>query len=448
MVCDVCGTRNLAEEVRCLRCGARLQAPQPEPEPEPEREYTPGERLAVEARELLAAGDAPAALRAAQRAAIVEPDTFLCRLVLGEVYLAMDADADALREFRRAAEIDPESPEAKEQAELARRRLTHPREAEPLGPQDWRGWMMARKQLVAVAAGVIAGLLVFTVGASAIVTRTSPAGQANRLYREQMQLGREHYQAGRYEQAALAFEQAWRLKPDSAEAKRRLDDALAVAGLAPYPAGPPPAPAGPQMASIGPANDISPFDPRWVGPKPPLTPGGRPATMPTGPPPGLDTGPPPAPAGNAPELPPPMPEDIRPPPMPGPGAQNPPPIGPAPANDIGTAPGVEGPPPGEAAPPTEHRSPGRIVIQKVGPRPSAPPQTGATQPKLPDADALRSEANRLRAGGNATAAALKYREAAARYDEEAARGGPGAATKRQAADSCEAAQKACESQGN
>ncbi|MBM3498229.1 MAG: hypothetical protein FJX74_06115 [Armatimonadetes bacterium] len=442
MVCDVCGTRNLEGDGRCVRCGARLEAPVPEPEaqPQPERELTHGERLAVEARDQLAAGDPAGALRTAQRAAIVEPDAFLCRLVLGEAQLALSAFADALREFRRAAEIDPASVEAREKAELARRKLTHPHEPAPAEPQDWRGRLLARKQLVAVAAGVIAGLLVFTVGASAIVSRTSPAGQANRLYREQMRLGREHYQAGRYEQAAVAFEQAWRLKPDSREAKRRLDDALAVAGLAPYPTDTPPPPVGPQVASISPANEYPPFPPRHVGPTPPLTPDGRPRTDLTAPPPIVDTGhtPIPTPAGDAPKLPPPMPDG----PSPGPTEAVPgPPRSDPPASDIGTPPAEPG------APPADPRKGSQIVIQVHGPR-AAAPAAAAPQPKPPSGDALRGEADRLRAGGRAREAAQKYSEAAARYREEAGQGGPGAGTKRGAADSCERARDLCESQGN
>jgi tetratricopeptide (TPR) repeat protein len=448
MVCDVCGTRNLGAEARCLRCGARLPAPHAEAEvaPEPERDWTPGERLAIEARDQLAAGDASAALRAAQRAAVVEPNTFLCRLVLGETYLALDADADALREFRRAAEIDPDSGEAKEKAELARRRLTHPHERPPTPPQDWRGWVRLHRRWVAIAAGVVTGLLVFTVGAAAIVSRTSPAGQLNRLYQEQMRLGSEHSRAGRYEQAATAFEQAWRLKPQSAEAKRRLDDALANAGLAPYPTGTPPGPIGPQVASISPANNISPFLPRHVGPTPSLGADGRPPTPPYAPPPTVDPGPPPAPQGPGPQLPPPIPPQPTAPDVvdnaTGPPRNDTPPAA------IGAPPPEETTPPAPTDPPPQGRKSGRIVLQVHGPRPATGGPTPAPQPKPPSPDALRAEADRLRATGNHAAAGRKYEEAGARYREEAARGGPGAATQREAANVCDAARKLCDSQGN
>jgi len=425
-----------------------MEAPAPPPEPVPERELTPAERLSVEAREMLAADDTPAALRAAQRAAVMAPDTFLCRLVLGEVYLHSGAADDALREFRRASELDPDSAEAKEKAELARRRLTHPPEAAPAGPRDWRTWLVEHKQLVAVAAGVIVALLVFSVGAAAIVNHTSPRVQMERAYREQMALGRDHYKAGRYEDAARAFEQAARLKPGSSEARRRLEDALAVAGLAPSttPAAPgPPALAGQQVASILPLNPYSPMAPRWVGPVPKAA---QPARAGDG-----DIAPPPIPAPpTAPSpttdpgpLPPPMPDGPQPPAIDltndGGGATAPPTN-----NGIGTEAPDEPPTPEPASPPTETRPRGHITIK----RHEAPPPTPVTKatPPAPGADALRDEANRLLKGGQAAAARQKYGEAAARYREEARQGGPGAAVKLGAAASCERAQQLCGTQGN
>ena len=447
MVCSVCGTRNLADESRCIRCGARMEAPVPPPEPLPERELTPAERLAVEAREMLAADDTAAALRAAQRAAVMAPDTFLCRLVLGEVYLHTGAADDALRELRRASELDPENAEAKEKAELARRRLTHPHEAVPAGPRDWRTWLVQHKQLVAVAAGVIVALLVFSVGAAAIVSHTSPRAQTERAYREQMALGRDHYKAGRYEDAARAFEQAARLKPGSSEARRRLQDALAVAGLAPSttPAAPgPPALGGQQVASIVPLNPYSPMAPRWVGPVPKAAQPARAAggdiapppipVPPTAPSPTTDIGP----------LPPPMPDGPLPPAIgPGTGGN---PAEPPTAPGIGTEATDEPPAPEPTGPPTETRPRGHITIKRL----EAPPPTPATKaaPPAPAADSLRDEANRLLKSGQAAAARQKYGEAAVRYREEARQGGPGAAVKLGAAASCERAQQRCGTQGN
>jgi len=102
------------------------------------------------------------------------------------------------------------------------------------------------------------------------------------------------------------------------------------------------------------------------------------------------------------------------------------------------------------APPAEpQKRPGRIVMnfEPRQPAPAAPTAT-ATQPKGPQADTLRAEANQLRNSGKMTAAERKYGEAAARYREEAAQGGPGAATKLKAAESCERARELCTSQGN
>ena len=446
MVCSVCGTRNLADESRCIRCGARMEAPAPVPEPVPERELTPAERLAVEARELVAAGDVPGALRVAQRAAVMAPDTFLCRLVLGDVYLHVGAADDALREFRRAAELDPESAEAKDKAELARRRLTHPPEVAPTGPRDWRTWLIERKQLVAIAAGVIAGLLVFAVGAGAIVSHTSPGAQIERAYRQQMVLGREHYKAGRYEDAARAFEQAARLRPGSAEAQRRLQDALAVAGLAPYPTTAPPAPAGDRMASIAPLNQYSPMPPRWVGPVPRSAQPGHPLTDDVPPPPPI-----PEPDGRS--TPPSDGGDLPPPMPPGPltstadhidgGTRIEPPVAPG----IGTPAPAETPPAADVGPPTEQRKTGHILIKRHD-APAARASAAATEAPPPAADALRAEANRLRDSGQAAAAGQKYGEAAVRYRDEARQGGAGAAIKLRAATSCERAQQLCGTQGN
>jgi tetratricopeptide (TPR) repeat protein len=446
MVCEVCGTRNVAGEARCIRCGARMETPTPSPEPVPARDLSPGERLATEAREQLAAGDSRAALVSAQRAAVMEPNTLLCRLVLGEAYLQMDAPDDALREFRRAAELDPECAEARDKAELARRRLTHSHEAESAGAGDWRAFLLARKQIVSVVAGAIAGLLVFAVGAGAIVSRTSPAAQTERAYRQQMLLGRQQYQAGRYEDAANAFEQALRVKPDSQEARRRLQDALAVAGLAPQPAAARPAATGQQVAAVGPLNDYSPMLPRWVGPLPRAAQPARPTS---------DVLPPP---------PIPVPDDQSPPPLttlptlPPPVLQEPDSAdhvtGPA-RNDTstGTDIGVEAtdsaePGATEPTPPAQQSKPGRIVIQRHGPAPPTTGQPPASRPTGPDGDALRAEADHLRSAGNASAAAQKYSEAASRYREEAARGGPGAATKSSAAASCDRARQLCETQGH
>ena len=443
MVCSVCGTRNLGEETRCLRCGAKLEAPKPEPEPTPDKDLSPGERLAMTAREQLAAGDTKSALQTAKHAAVLEPNTALCRLVLGEAYLDIEADHDALREFRRAAELDPDSAEAKEKAEAARRRLTQSREAPRTGARDWRTLLVQRKQMVAIAAGVIAGLLVFTIGAAAIVSRTSPGAQVERAYRAQMQLGGEQYQAGRYEDAARAFEQASRLKPDSDEAKRRLQDALAMAGFSPYPANTARSPNGEQVASVGPLNDIPPMPPRWVGPVPQAAQAGH-ETSHTEPPPPL-----PEPEKTNPGLPPPMP--------PGPevvdtvtGPSRP--QGPTGTGSTAVVPpgatGTGGEATPEPTPPAEERKPSRIVIRRETPRASTTNRSPAPPATAPDGETLRAEANALRNSGRLSAAAQKYAEAATRFREEAKQGGPGAAGKLSAAVSCDRARDSCVSEGN
>jgi tetratricopeptide (TPR) repeat protein len=415
-------------------------------EPVPERELTPAERLAVEARDLLTAGDASGALRMAQRAAVMAPDIFLCRLVLGDVYLHTGAMEDALREFRRAAELDPDSVEAKERAELARRRLTHPSEAAPTGPRDWRARLVERKQLVAIAAGAIAALLVFAVGAAAIVGH-SPSAQIGRAYRRQMELGREHYKTGRYEDAARAFEQAARLRPSSAEAQRRLQDALAVAGLGPSATPAPPVATGDRVASIMPLNPYPVMPPAYVGPVPKsaqpahaLT-GGAPAPPPIPEP--LHSGLPPA--TDRVDLPPPIPESPLTPTVDhtqGPARTEPP----APS-DIGREVPDESRPAEPPGPPTEQRKTGHIMIKRHE-APTTRTPTATAAPPVPAADALRDEANRLRDSGQAAAAAQRFGEAAARYREEARQGGAGAAVKLRAAASCERAQQLCGTQGN
>lgn len=446
MVCGVCGTRSPGNELRCIRCGARLIVPEPEPELKDEREWTAAEKVALEARRQLAGGDLPTALRSAQRAAVMEPNSALCRLVLGEVLLEMGAASDALREFRRVVELDPENMEARAKAEQARRQLVR-RKPEAPGLSDWRDYLAARKQVVSVAVGVVAGLLVFIVGAVAIVNRTSPHAQVRRAYETQMRLGREHYRAGRYEEAARAFEQAWRLQPDSQEAKRRLDDALALAGHTSFSSAQEYEATGTRVASIAPLNDQSPFPPRWVGP-PPRTAHSETAGAYLSPPPPIREPTPSSSSAAGADLPPPIPpapsepqvvESVTGPPRVEPS------VAPQPATEMESA----GEPMAEPSGPPLQRNRGRIVIQ----RHDRPVAAGSVAPNnqsepTPDAQALRDEAERLRRSGNFEAAARKYGEAAARFRQEAQEGGAEAAAKLSAATSCDRARELCESQGN
>jgi len=375
----------------------------------------------------------------------MDPECPLAHMVLGEVYLQMGALDDALREFRAAAEIDPESAEAREKAEEVRRQITHPHHDAPPAPVDPIKALLARvpRKLIPVIAGVVAGLLVFTVGAAAIVTTTSPTYQTKRAYQRQMALGGQYYREKRYAEAAGAFRQAQALYPQSMEARRRFEDAQKMAGLSGQVVSLPPAPpvfeAREDVATASATPGQGAFGQVWVGPGP----GGvtaPPPTHPTVPPPpsipaptrkrsGDNTGPP------LPPLPPSTGTDG----VEGPSRQPP---------GSAASSGSEAPPPASsqatAKPPT-----GGVTVWRV--TPPQRPKVAPSQPPVPQpsaADLARREADRLRFAGNNAEAARKYADAATGYRAEASRGGPQATANASAADVCEKARRLCESQAH
>jgi tetratricopeptide (TPR) repeat protein len=294
------------------------------------------------------------------------------------------------------------------------------------------GFLVRHKKWVAASLGALVGLLVFAVGAVALVVRSSPDYHLRKQFGQQMELAGEAYRAGRYEEAARAFGEACRLKPDSAEAQRRYQDALVMAG---YPATPalPAGAVGERVASASPANPYPPMPPVWVGPRPASAQPGYPTPSPASPipPPPPDEPLPPPTRGDAP-LPPPIPT--------GPGTEPvtvPPTV---PTATPGTGIGVAAEPEPAPAPPPRTKA-GRIVIQ----RHESPPRTTPPAPAPPSGAALRAEAERLHRGGQTAQAARVYGQAEAQLRVEAAAGGPGAAAKLSAAASCARAKQLCES---
>ncbi len=446
MVCPQCGMRNLPDEEFCTRCGASLQAPVLEETPPESAEPSPEEVRAIEVRACLEKGDIKRAMDLAKEAAAEQPDAALSHVLLGDVYLRIDANDDALREYRLAADADHKNVEAREKAEIARKRIVSPREAEAgaarviaIGP------LQIRRDLVPYIAGAAAALLVFCIGAVTIVSHASPGGQKGRSFEQLMALGSQHYRAGEYAEAAQAFEEAARLDPSSGQAQRRLRDAQAMAGMRPATLGPR---MDQQIAVLGPTTTPgrTALPPRWVGPRPGATPG--PDTTRNDravPPPPTIPAPNPTRDSHPLELPPPIPPGMA-------EDDGAPPRGPAPATGIGAP--AEGWP--TEATVRDHETQvteprqagGQIVIEKVPPRRVAPaPETrpAAREGKESTGESLRAQADRLRREGRLAEAARKYSDAAKQLRLEAERPGPDAATKRAAATSCERAREACNS---
>lgn len=450
MVCHACGTRNLPDAPFCSRCGARLQAveaPETSVPPSP----TDLARIQAEkAQECLATGDLKCALELARSATMAHPSVPITHVALGDVYMAIDAPEDALNEFRAAIELDPDQPEVREKAEAARRTIARPSAEETGSGLD--GFLEKHGRLVPIVAGIAATLLVFTIGAAAVVSRTSPEAQRKRAFKAQMKVGSELYADERYAEAAAAFEHAARLGPDNAEASRRAIDAWNMAGM------------GRQVASanLAPQTSTGPTvsfqgavgPPAWVGPRPganaPQTPTqGTSHRPPVEPPPVLGPSPMTDATGHMPPLPPPETGSAGSTDDPITGTSR---LGPGPTTDgpgmgdpIGAPVGPEAEPGGEPeAPATPGRRGGHIVIEMV-PRPQ-PAEKPTEASASPSADAVRAEATKLKASGRLSDAAGKFAEAATLYRADAAQGGPDASTKQQAAKSCERARQACEIQ--
>jgi len=449
MVCSECGIHNLSDARFCVRCGSRVvpldQPEQPAPPPPPP---SPAEEQALVARELLANSRVGEARATAKAAVTLEPETVLPHVVLGEVHEHTGALDDALWEYRRAVELNPDLSEAREKAEAVRRQIVHPHASTPVTPIEAIRTSLSRipRRLVPVIAGVAAGLLVFTVGAAEIVVNTSPQFLTKRAFEQQMALGRKCYREGRYREAAEAFRQAQQLNPSSLEAMNRLNDAEKMAGPVQAPPGPghPPMDETQMFAATESATPgRSAFPPVWIGP----TPGG--ATVvptasapPTAPPPYIPV---PKPTNtprrpDLPPLPPPAPKTTQPfegfegPSRNEPGAESPS----APSGSQPPGPNAEGiqpkPPPGWTIWVNPPRRP--VSAKAVQPQTLSPSA----------ADGARREADRLRKAGRAGEAARRYAEAEALYRSEADRGGPGRAANAAAADVCRDARKLCESQ--
>lgn len=450
MVCSQCGMRNLPDEEFCTRCGASLQAPDVAKTPPESAEASPEEARAAEVRACIEKGDIKRAMDLAREAVVEQPTAALSHILLGDVYLRIEANDDALREYRLAVESDSDNAEAREKAELTRRRIVEPREPR-VGPARVIaiGPLQFRRELIPYIAGAAAALLVFCVGAAAIVSRTSPVAQRGRSFEEQMTLGSEHYRAGRYAEAVEAFAVAARLDPSNEQARRRLQDAQAMAGVVPSSISVPPGGSQqPRVAVLGPTTTpgLTAFPPAYVGPMPGAAPAQGTARGPSIPPPPPIPVPNPTGGDSRPELLPPLPPDDTVDVGAGPESTSTPGNIGAPAEKWGT----EGAARDHETQPTEPRRPAReIVIESVPARTrTAPPQPRSAQAQDTPSpgEALRAEADQLRGRGRLAEAAGKYSEAAAQLRLEADKAGPEAATKRAAATSCERARQACESQ--
>jgi tetratricopeptide (TPR) repeat protein len=449
MVCSECGTRSLPDARFCVRCGARVvPAEQPE-EAAPPREPSPAEQEALAARELLAAGRVDEAEEAAKRAVILEPAAVLPHMVLGEIAEHRGALDDALRSYRAAAELAPDDPEARAKAEDVRRQITHPIHATEEPPRTWLEGLLALvpRRLIPVAAGVVTALLVFTVGAAAIVARTSPVFETRREFAQQMALGRRAYQDGRYAEAATAFRQAQQLSPGSAEAGRRLADAERMAGLPASGPGTSVPPVGDETRIAAANQSATPgmtaFRTVWVGPGPSAkAAAGLTASGPAVPPPYI-----PAPLSNG-------SRDVQRPDLP-----PLPPLGPKSARPFETIEGGSRLPPEEEPPPAKPVQPAergskpkdsRLTITFDNPPQRAPSAT-PVRPPTPQpsaAEAARRAADRLWAAGQWQEAGKQYADARDLYRTEAGRGGSGRAARTAAADSCEKARQVCEARAH
>jgi tetratricopeptide (TPR) repeat protein len=447
MVCPQCGMRNLPDEEFCTRCGASLQAPPVEETPPESAEPSPEEARATEVRACLEKGDIKRAMDLAREAAAEQPQAALSHILLGDVYLRIDANDDALREYRLAVDADHKSVEAREKAEVARKRIVEPRAGQAGSPRVIAiGPLQIRRDLVPYIAGAAAALLVFCIGAVAIVSHASPGGQKGRSFEQLMALGSQYYRAGEYAEAAQAFEEAAKLRPSSDQAQRRLRDAQAMAGMRPATVG---RQTGQEVAVLGPTTTPgrTALPPRWIGPMP----GATPAQETSGdgrvvsPPPTIPAPNPTVPGSHPLELPPPIPPGIA---EDDGGA----PRGATPSTGIGasaeewpTEPTLRD---HETQPTEPRQAGGQIVIEKVPPRKVVPvPDTRptASEAKESTGESLRAQADRLRRNGRLAEAARKYSEAATQLRLEAERSGPEAATKRAAATSCERAREACNS---
>jgi hypothetical protein len=395
---------------------------------------------------LLAIGHGPQALVTARRAVTLDPEAMLPHLVLGEIYEEAGELSAALRSYRAAAELAPDQAEPRGKAEAVRRRIAHPHHPEPLPLAEQIRAFLGRipRRLIPVIAGVIAGLLVFTVGAAAIISSTSPVLQTRRAFAQQMALGHQYYQAGRYTQAAQAFRQAQQLNPSSVEAMNRADDAERVAGVGPS-ASPEPAPTPPvgdetRLAEASATPGYSAFPPQWIGPRVGAGPSPSVHDKLIAPPPIIPsptTKHPAMPPGDYAPLPPPMPKSTEPPT--------------APLPPSGSRPAEPASPPGTPSAQDQSSRPkprqgGLTMWFDKRPRAVAAAPPAASQPSA--ATATRNQANQLRAAGRSAEAATQYGVAAAQYRAEASRGGAGADALAAAAASCEKAQRLCESQAH
>ncbi|HJN14139.1 MAG TPA: zinc-ribbon domain-containing protein [Armatimonadota bacterium] len=448
MVCSACGTRNLPDAPFCTRCGANLASVGAATEGRAISAADRAHAQVASARECLAGGDLKCALELARSSTVAHPNVAQTHVALGEVYLAIEAPEDALREFRRALELDPDMDPVREQAEVARRAITH-----PSGDMEHAGWqrlLATGGGLIPVAVGVFMAVVVFSVGAWALYQRTSPDAQSRRAYDHQMAQASELYATGQYAAAYEAFAEAAQLDPSQTEPRSRAQDAWRMAGgrsqrgsgnmVAQNP--------GPIVQAIDDSYTI--FQPTWIGPlpgaaqssPPPSTPARRQVAPP--PPPPLGPLPPPTTTpGTLPRLNPGpstladdgfsgtsrLPETTADVVSPGtPGAIGVP---------VGATPVVEP----ERDPPTGS---GRIKVEVHPPKPVATAAPDTSQQS--SAAATRAQADSLRERGEMAQAAQKYTEAATQFRSEAAGGGPDAAANAQAARTCEQARATCESQ--
>ncbi len=443
MLCSECGHRNLPDARFCVRCGSRVVPGGAPGEPAaPPSPPSPAEEEALAARELLAIGHGPQALVTARRAVTLDPEAMLPHLVLGEIYEETGELSAALRSYRAAAELAPDQPEPREKAEAVRRQIAHPHHPEPLPLTEQIKAFLGRipRRLIPTIAGVTAGLLVFTVGAAAIISNTSPVLQTRRAFAQQMALGHKYYQAGQYAPAAQAFRQAQQLDPSSAEAMNRANDADRMAG-GESPASAAPAPTPPvgdeaRLAEASATPGYSAFPPNWVGPRVGAGPSPSVHGKLIAPPPIIPsptTGHPAMPPGDNAPLPPPMPKSTT--PLPPSGSR------PAePASPPGTPSAQD-----QSSRPKPHQG-GLTMWFDKRPRPAAAAPPATSQPSA--ATGIRYQADQLRAAGRSAEAAAQYGAAAAQYRAEASRGGAGAEALAAAAATCEKAQRLCQSQAH
>ncbi|MFO8079203.1 MAG: tetratricopeptide repeat protein [Armatimonadota bacterium] len=262
--CEECGARNAENATFCVRCGAELThgderiVGEDTDTLDPVQEDGTGEREAVsasseatavsepdiepdlvaedvaadvaedhggeagallgEAGQLLSDGDADGAAVKCREAIEIAPDLVAAYSLLGMAEEQRGNTVAAAGAYRRVLQLDPERTVEREKLET----LYAEGGVSPHGAADREG---GRDRIVAWAPWVAAVAAAFFVmmTLTAVGLRVHAAGEAERLYTEQIAVAKASLDSGEYREAAKAFETALAVRPEDSDAKRGLN---------------------------------------------------------------------------------------------------------------------------------------------------------------------------------------------------------------------------------